>query len=260
MIKIKFFIRRLIDNISNHLLTPIKNICYKRYRKELETQFLQSDKIITYKIKKQLYDSLSFFKTADFIPDSWSVIRHMSDFYNLHFLHLPVPLKYPSNRKLSPLKSFASKHIIDSFSRENEWIYYHVKNFEKNVLIELNVTFHSVFTEFQFDFFHKSIYERLRLMVIDNNKLVFEIVSKGFFFTDLRTVPFSFELNKKYNVRIIILENAYSFVVDNKTIMTVEDKKGTTHNCYDLAFILWDNKPHSDIHITIQDFNIFSIQ
>lgn len=260
MIRIKFFIRRLIDNISNRLLAPIKNICYNRYRKELETQFLQSDRVLTYKIKKQLYDSLSFFKTADFIPDSWSVIKHMSDFYNLYFLHLPVPLKYPSNRKLSPLKSFASKHIIDSFGKENEWIYYLVKNSERNVLIELNVTFHSIFTEFQFDFFHKSIYERLRLMVIDNNKLVFEIVSKGFFFMDLKTVPFSFELNKKYKVQIIILENAYSFIVDNKTIMTVEDKKETTHNCYDLAFILWDYKKHSDIHITIWDFNIFSIQ
>lgn len=42
--------------------------------------------------------------------------------------------------------------------------------------------------------------------------------------------------------------------------MTVEDKKEIKRNCYDLAFILWDNKKNSDIHLTIQDFNIFSIQ
>lgn len=259
--KVKYIVRLFVDWFFASFLVPCKRNSYKKYRKRYLELFQFSNVDLKYNIISQIYNLESFFESADFVHDSWGVIRNMSDFYNLFYLKLPVPMVPPKTSKsLSPIVIKNNKCVIDSFKREKEWIYYLLKNQEKNILIDLNVSFLSEFTEFQFDFLHKSIYERLRFMVVDNTKLVFEVVSKGMFFVDLKSIPFSFELNRVYNVRIIILGNKYSFIVNDKTLMTITNNSEEKNNqIYDIAFILWDNKDKSDIKLNLESFNIYVI-
>ena len=79
------------------------------------------------------------------------------------------------SKTLTQLRDIAKEIGIKSVSKykKNDWVYFFTDNISYDYMISLKIIFHSSFKEFQIAFKHRSIFERLRFRIIDNNRLVF---------------------------------------------------------------------------------------
>jgi O-antigen/teichoic acid export membrane protein len=117
--------------------------------------------------------------------------------------------------------------------------------------LDFDVQIQGDFTELQFAFNYLHIVKRLRFLVIDNEKLCFEVVDKGFFFRELRTVPCKLEHHRWYHIRIEVIGNAYAFFVDGERMLAVsypsQPEPGTC------ALILFERSAERSISCEIKD-------
>lgn len=148
---------------------------------------------------------------------------------------------------------------IKSQGLSNDWIYLttHKKKFD-NCRVSVKVRFNSIFKEFQIAFRHHSLLERLRFRIIDGSSVVFEIVTKGFFSEPIQQIPFAIEIGKIYDIDLVCVEGDYSFSIDKKVIMSIRDRLYRQQKG-ELAFVLWDDKPKSNIQAEIIDISIYEI-
>jgi len=152
--------------------------------------------------------------------------------------------------------------FFDANAPRTDWVQlYTDRNLPEKYHISFSAVVKTEFTEFQIAFRYRSITDRLRFMVVDNNRAVFEVVRHGIFFGTIHSTPFSFDLEKEYKIDIFINGNKYYFSVNGSVLLSVIDRslraslfrpKGGT------ALILWNNKADSDSNIKAQisNFNI----
>ncbi|KAA8482024.1 hypothetical protein BDE36_1133 [Arcticibacter tournemirensis] len=152
------------------------------------------------------------------------------------------------------------KIIFRTEGLNDDWIYCYTPDLLiENFVLSLDVTIYSVFTELQFAFRHKDFYNRYRFRTIDNKLLVFEIVHRGQFYTNLKTVPCSLDLGRKHSINVIAEGNRFEFVLDDVVLLSLQleyspFKKGG------IAFILWDETGPSSISAKFENIKLSEIK
>ena len=121
---------------------------------------------------------------------------------------------------------FGDEYIqCKSCGKKNDWIYLKFKEtINVPYLIEFDAKISSITTEFQFAFNYQTIGRRYRYNLANNRLLSFEVVYGGFFHSEIISVPFSLNLNRFYNFKILVTNNIFSFLVDDIAILSVNQK------------------------------------
>lgn len=124
--------------------------------------------------------------------------------------------------------------------------------------LQFRYTPHTVFREqLQFDFQMSSLGDRLRFMVRDNRRLCFSSVSRGAFRPDDFSIPFSFELDTTYDIRISSCRGVYAFAVNGKTLLAVEAEDAGRRTPHGAALLFYDSAPDKVIDLSLADVRLF---
>lgn len=110
---------------------------------------------------------------------------------------------------------------------KNNWAYflYDIPNCS-SYRMSMKIRVEAVFHEVQWSVCNESVYERIKLRVVDNKRMDFDVVTGGFFYDRLYSVPFSFNIDQTYSVDIVVDKSAnlFSVIVDDRCIICVKGK------------------------------------
>jgi hypothetical protein len=246
-------------NICIKVINYVRNVRYQIIYKYFKHKYSEKKSKSKFKLSTNIHSHLYLIENFIYKDENWDYIKniHKLFWYKSIGLNKPVFDNDCINTKISVQND--KSLLIKSSGILDDWIYYYLN--EKicgNYAFELNVVLHSVFTEFQIAFHHQSIFERYRFRVVDNEVLVFEVIHGGYFFTNLFSVPFYFELNKLYIIKLIIKKGNYVFIANNEVILSIIEK-GCLLPSGGVAIILWDVNESSNIDITIKNLSISKI-
>lgn len=189
-----------------------------------------------------------------FFDEKDKYVANIEKYFFKRFYHIPFHYQKPSYpfSKVFPIENgleFKSKGL------SNDWAYLYTEKISGDFKLDFDLILKTEFKEFQIAFKHQSLFERLRFRIVENKKLEFEVVSSGVFYNHLIVTPCSLEINKKYHVCVIVFNYQYSFILDDKPLLIINDyhhhfKKGG------LAIVTWDQLYPSEINCEILNFNI----
>ncbi|UVQ23000.1 hypothetical protein NXX60_01220 [Bacteroides thetaiotaomicron] len=71
-------------------------------------------------------------------------------------------------------------------------------------------------------------------------------------------MPFSLDMNREYDIDVVVMKDVYAFCIDGEALMTIVDKQ---HLFEDggAGLVFWDEEFPSNIHVTILEMNILKI-
>ena len=233
----------------------------RRYERVFKRNYIVSDYNLLLQVKSTDISTYDFFTIAKYQDENDFLIKHIRILFLLYYYGIRVLRLFfrKENTESTKVKKLGnSSYIVLSKYKKNDWVYFFTDNISYDYMISLKIIFHSSFKEFQIAFKHRSIFERLRFRIIDNNRLVFEVVAKGVFFNELKVLPFSLDMNRKYDIDVVVMKDVYAFCVDGEALMTIVDKQ---HLFEDggAGLVFWDEEFPSNIHVTILEMNILKI-
>jgi hypothetical protein len=81
-----------------------------------------------------------------------------------------------------------------------------------------------------------------------------------FFLNEIKKVSFSFQLGQNYNIKLLVRNNLYSLIIDDKVLMTIEDKAKLLDDG-GIALIFWDDSlaSNSNINLLIEEPHLYSV-
>jgi hypothetical protein len=250
---ISYFNLKIVDSIFLFGRSYNNYIC-KRNFKELNNYTTEIE-------NRCLVNEFSFYK-FEYKDENWNYAKKI---YPLSFLRrIGIKKKVLDNICVNNKVTInaGDNILIKSFNLSGDWVYLvYNNNLSNNYCLSFSTTIYSIFTEFQIAFKHKSILERLRFMVVNNEKAVFEVVNNGYFSRAIVEKPFSFVLGKKYYIEVFVDQNTYSLVIDHIEIITILDKENKIKSG-GLALIFWDSKKSSaakkgsTINLTIEEMKL----
>lgn len=121
--------------------------------------------------------------------------------------------------------------------------------------IEFTYVPHAEFREqLQIDFATRSLGERLRFMVRNNEKLVFNRVEGGFFQPDDFTLPFHFELERPVRMRLESANGVHAIFAEGQPLLSVRTR---THRDGYLMLIFYEDNVQRDISFSLGSFKYY---
>lgn len=127
--------------------------------------------------------------------------------------------------------------------------------------LSFTVSIENAFTELQVSFNYVDLGNRYRFMIRDNKEAVFEVVKDGEFFHRLYQKRLSLDYNREYKFEIIRQEKKYLWLIDNKPILRVKEKRDLfKQNAYKQCLILYNSTNNAAIRCDIKDLSMFRIQ
>jgi hypothetical protein len=231
----------------------VDEIRYRRIFRFLQKTIVLESKSLPIETPNEWSLTYSELKTLFVCKDeSWNHVKQLKVILNRrrYFLNTAV-----IDNDCSISKVIFGEHclFVEAPRKQDNWVYCILKyDFGNQYLLNFNVTLQTCFHEFQLAFMHRSLFERYRFRVVDNISLDFEIVGKGYFFHKILSVPFSFEIGKCHNIKLIIAEAKYQFIVDNQVVLTVSDA-ARWYNSGELALIFYDWEGKDDIRLKIEN-------
>lgn len=239
----------------------ISKIKYKRYKDKYFKLYVLRRDIPCFIRGSDIFTCEEFLEKLIFKDEKWNYIKniHRMFMYKSVGINMKVVDNICDNNKAK--KVSRNSLLIKSKEMRDDWIYYVLNNtIEGNYVFEFNSIIYTKFTEFQIAFKHKSIAERYRFRVIDNSILVFETIHGGFFLNEIKKVSFSFQLGQNYNIKLLVRNNIYSLIIDDKVLMTIEDKAKLLDDG-GIALIFWDDSlaSNSNINLLIEEPHLYSV-
>ena len=203
--------------------------------------------------------SVDLLSTLIYKDEHWSYVHELSRISLAAFFG-----SYPAiednecvNGKVSIDAGSRSLHFYSQQVGE-DWIYCYTDGLTlDNYSVKCKLRLFSVFTELQFAFRHVNILNRYRFRTIDNKFLVFEVIHRGQFYHNLCRVPFSFELDKAYDLEVRVKGKIYQFVVNGEPKMSVAAKLNVIPSG-GFAFIMWNKSGVSDIRVNLDSIECVS--
>jgi hypothetical protein len=215
---------------------------------------------VVYKKDYILYDHAFLLNNLIYKDQTWNYVKQLDELFRKKRGWKKVIVSDNSciNNKITFLDD--NTIYIKSYGINNDWIYWYInKNLPNRYLLNFKSQISTQFTEFQIAFKHKDISERYRFRVVNNLILTFEVVNHGYFFSNLISMPFSFELGKLYDIKLLIYDNQYSFLVNDEIIMSINDNINSC-NGTGLSLIFWDNCEQSKIEIILKQLKLYTLQ
>lgn len=243
------------------LIASLSNLKYKIYKNKYFKLYNFSTDEISFRRDSEILTSDELIENLIYKDENWNYIMNIHRMFMYRSIGINIKLTDNICADYKVEKLSENKLAFKSKGLRDDWIYYYLnKSIEGNFVFEFNSLLNTKFTEFQIAFKHRSISERYRFRVIDNQKLVFETIHGGYFLNEIQSVPFSFELGKNYNIKLLVKNYFYSFIVDDKVIMTIED---TARLLSDggIALIFWDDslESSSNIDLLVENPHLYSV-
>jgi hypothetical protein len=243
------------------LIAFISELKYKIYKNKYFNQYNFSKEKISFRRSNEILNSKKMINDLIYKDENWNYIKniHRMFMYRSIGTNLKFIDNICTNYKIEKLSK--NKIALKSKGLRDDWIYYYLpSSIEGNYVFEFNSLIKTEFTEFQIAFRHKSIAERYRFRVIDNQKLVFETIHGGFFLNEIQSVPFSFELKENYNIKLLVKNCFYSFIVNDIVIMTIQDTAKLLGDG-GIALIFWDDslESKSNMDLIIENPHVYTI-
>ena len=203
----------------------------RRYERVFKRNYIVSDYNLLLQVKSTDISTYDFFTIAKYQDENDFLIKHIRILFLLYYYGIRVLRLFfrKENTESTKVKKLGnSSYIVLSKYKKNDWVYFFTDNISYDYMISLKIIFHSSFKEFQIAFKHRSIFERLRFRIIDNNRLVFEVVAKGVFFNELKVLPFSLDMNRKYDIDVVLQGHDHTY---SRSKILYGD--GKTHGSYE---------------------------
>jgi hypothetical protein len=140
---------------------------------------------------------------------------------------------------------------------EDEWLYLYLDPDEfrwQASTWQFRVRRRTAFRELQFGFRYQDFYNRYRFR-FEDERVFFDIVSRGEFHNDIDSAPFAMACDRWYDMKIDCLRNRFSCSVDGLRLLDVFD----FHNTFtagSMAIILWDDGGVVDIGLDVSDLRV----
>lgn len=244
-------------------IIKIKDIYWKLLPKVLNKYYINRVKVTDNLINpcfspgKILYNHSYFVQNLIYKDNTWNYIIFLNKLFEAvkKGEKLSILDNHCENTKINYLENDTIRVLSNNIN--DDWIYLYLKEqLPDKYLLHFKICIHTVFTEVQIAFKHKSITDRIRFRVVDNKFLTFEVVKHGFFFNCLKQTAFGFEIGIIYDIKVRIYKNEYSFLVDDKPIMIVCDKTNNVSGG-GMALIFWDEVDKSNINVNLKDINLY---
>ena len=244
-------ITRILLKVYNAIRTKILDKVYKKYIKAIPA-------ISLYSAGRIILEHSSFLENMIYKDETWNYVKQLHKMLRnkSYGRKMHVSDNDCANNKI---KLVNNEIHIKSFGIPEDWVYWYLnQELPDNYILNFKTIVNNTFTEFQIAFKHKSILERYRFRVVDNSYLSFEVVNHGYFFHSLATAPFKFEFNRKYDIKLVVKGNQYAFIVDDTTILAVEDNINSCRS-NGIALIFWDESGNSKIDLTITNLKVMEL-
>jgi hypothetical protein len=252
---------RWVEAFCRRIMKPILYIWQHNLVKD---SFKLNKEGCNYTKKESIVSSSEVNELFIYKDESWNSIKYIyklmwNDLFKMKFLQYTSDDLNEDNLCVNKKVSFCGNEIIcRSKNIDNDWFFLLInKELKDNYLVEFEAVSSYENTEFQFAFNYSSIGMRYRFNLVDNKELSFEVVYNGFFYNKIFSIPLSLEVNISYNFKIAVKGNSYSFILNDKTVLSVLDEKRILKKGKPVL-ILWDSKS-SNIEVTYKDINIYNI-
>lgn len=139
------------------------------------------------------------------------------------------------------------------------WIYLSSKGpFPDAYAIEFEYAPHAVFREFlQITFCGGDLDNRHRFVIRDNEVLEYEMFWHGLFATPVRNVPLSLELHRAATIRLEVVGNVFTFLVDGEEVLTVRDRMWRPRPTVG-KLIFWNHHEPVKMNFELGEVRLFS--
>lgn len=241
---------RFLEKVFRHL--KLTSVLYRIRRVRYKRQFSLVSAFPKYNVGRVLPYGLKQFIYKD---ETWNCVKFLPTIFFAKALHMPYTVSdnEVDNVKIQDITSSSAK--VRAGKRANNWVYWYLdRELPENYLIGFDAVIRSFLTEFQLAFNHTDIANRLRFQVVDNAYVSFDVVRDGFFFNKMFTKPFSFDMHKKYSIKLLVCSNVYSFIVDDRVLLSIKDNTGISKGGF--VFVLWDKDGVGDMAVDIDNFQI----
>ena len=257
--------KNLLNRVFNYGFIRSRNIRIRQgsIDRRLEKRYVEEEHLDDRGEWKLLLDTDEVFKQLDYKDETWKYVKRLDKYFVLHsfglFEGIRVPYTPIDKHHQQVIRTQQGIYQIKSKGIAREWLYMTTYGQQyRNVKIEIDIVFKTLFKEFQIAFCHKSLFERLRFRIVDGDKLVFEVVTKGFFSKPISQKHYQLETNKKYHFDVTCINGKYTFSEGDKQLMTVRDceyEKETGN----VGVIFWDDKAVSNIDAEIYTCKIYTL-
>lgn len=169
----------------------------------------------------------------------------------------------PPSRAGGPL-AYCATRIGDRFSFAGcgvpySWIYLSSgKPFPEAYAVEFEYTPHTVFREFlQIAFSGNDLDNRHRFVIRDNEVLEYEMFWHGLFATPVRNVPLSLELHRAATIRLEVVGDIFTFLVNGEAVLTVRDRMWRPRPTVG-KLIFWNHHEPVKMNFELGEVRLFS--
>ncbi|MBR3152411.1 MAG: hypothetical protein IKF52_02205 [Clostridia bacterium] len=226
-----------IKKIIKNILNKIELVFLRKHYKKIKVE------------PKELPCSSTFNLTNDFLYfDEYNSI--ISNMFNLKNLDKNLNEKY-----------YVKNNVIEINSRKKDgenWLCFEFKNkITDDFIFSFEYFQENSFCEFQIAFNYIDLKNRNRFIIMENEYALFDYISNGKFYPPIyRQECKNILRNNTYNkISLIHNNNEYSFVINDKCIMSVKEKEKLLQG-NDIMIVLWENYRNRQIFSKIKNIQL----
>jgi hypothetical protein len=191
--------------------------------------------------------------------ESWVPIKYMASYLVLESMGAAAP--DPANEFIPDHRCIINDNTLQIKSVENQplrWIFCQYKHPVGVVYrVEMIISLQSIFTEFQFALNFRSIANRVRFMLVNNQQLIFQIVKDGVFFPYICNIPLRLELNRIYKISIEVVNHIFNFYLDGQLLVSISCIYAEAKPDDKFAIIFFEESEREPILASILDIRIY---
>lgn len=237
----------------------LEKVKYKIIRKFIELNFREKNTNIRLEKKEKIMDFYDFLNKMIYKDENWNYIKNLKEYLNSIYYNKRIEM-IDNDTELKKYEIKDNKLIANTGKIDNNWNCYYLKKYiPKNYELNYDFIVNSEFEEVQIAFRYKDLGNRYRFMVRNNKEVVFECVYHGIFYNKIIKKDFKFDLGKKYNFKLIVLDNNFFFYINDELIYSIKEYKKMVDGS-DILLIFYNKDDKRNVSYEISNFEIFYIE
>lgn len=242
------------------MIMKIYNKIKRKYRKYIvKKNFIFSDRILKYKKKSKKMNFEDFKKEFIYKDENWNYINNLNEYLDSIYNNKKKIDLYENNECEKQKYKISNNNIIIDEQKDNNWICFFIKALDsKKYEVSYDVEIESSFEEIQIAFNYANLGTRYRFMIRENKIAAFDCVYKGRFYNNLYTKKCTLEYKKKYNIKLVVLDNKFMYMIDDIPILIIKEKRKIVSG-KDLLLIFYNKTNEQPVKCKIKNFEIHNI-
>lgn len=243
------------------MLRKIYNKIKRKYRNYIaKKNFIFSKEFIEYKKTSQKMNFEDLKKELIYKDETWNYINNLDEYLNFIYNNRNNNINIYEDNECSKQKyKILNNNIIIDEQKDNNWICFFIKSLNtKKYEVSYDVEIESSFEEIQIAFNYANLGNRYRFMIRENKVAAFDCVYKGRFYNNIYTKNFTLEYKKKYNIKLVVLNNRFMYMIDDIPILIIKEKRKIVSG-KDLLLIFYNKTNEQPVKCKIKNFEIHNI-